>query len=258
MGVSDFSQPAPDHDTIAGELLISLINDMELLLAFEQSQRVAHFQPELGEKLTRFLVGEYRQRLERLARLVEDKDFLRLLLLELGAMERPDLQDYLRSVFGYRHELQEQLQIRGTTESDAILKEYVSGKYRRITQELPPVNFDQNAYAAPEIAAEADIYRRRTRQLAELLKQQQQTLQTTAEMAAAMLSLFVNYLNDRVNQLPSEDKAARHTALQIAFGELEAPILQMARKLKAIEQTVGKPCGHAEVMELIAKLFTRA
>ncbi|QUV84158.1 hypothetical protein [Chloracidobacterium aggregatum] len=248
----------PDQDAIAGELLLSLINDMELLLAFEQSQRVAHFQPELGEKLTRFLVGEYRQRLERLARLVEDKDFLRLLLLELGAMERPDLQDYLRSVFGYRHELQEQLQIRGVTESDAILKEYVSGKYRRITQELPPVNFDQNAYAAPEIAAEADIYRRRTRQLAELLKQQQQAMQTMAETAAAMLSLFVNYLNDRVNQLPPEDKAARHTALQIAFGELEAPTLQMARKLKAIEQSSGKPCGYAEVMELISKLFARS
>lgn len=257
MGTHEPLAPAPDSDAIAGELLISLINDMELLLAFEQTQRVAHFQPELSEKLTRFLVGEYRQRLERLARLVEDKDFLRLLLLELGAMERPDLQDYLRSVFGYRHELQEQLQVRGVTESDEILKAYVSGKYRRITQELPPVNFDQNAYAAPELAAEADVYRRRTRQLAELLKQQQQTLQTAGETAAAMLSLFVNYLNDRVNQLPPEDKAARHTALQIAFGELEAPILQMARKLKAIEQTVGKPCGLAEVMELIAKLFAR-
>jgi hypothetical protein len=258
MGVPESSPSPSERETIAGELLISLINDMELLLAFEQSQRIAHFQPELAEKLNRFLVAEYRQRLERLARLVEDKDFLRLLLMELGAMERPDLQDYLRSVFGYRHELQEQLQIRGTTESDNILKEYVSGKYRRITQELPPVNFDHNAYAAREIAAEVEVYRRRTRQLAELIKQQQQTLQTVAETAAAMLSLFVNYLNDRVNQLPPEDKAARHTALQIAFGELEAPILQMARKLKAIEQTVGKPCGHAEVTELISRLFTRS
>lgn len=247
-----------ENESIAGELLMSLINDMELLLGFEQSQRVAHFQPEIGDKLSKFLTTEYRIRLERLARLVEDKDFLRMLVLELGELERPDLQDYLRSVFGYRHELQTQLQSRGSSESDAVLKEYVTGKYRRITQELKPI--DPNAFDgapdAPEVIAEVEVYRRRAKQLADLIKQQQLTVLLMAESSASMLSLFVNYLNDCVNNLPP-DQRADHQNLPISFGELEAPVLQMCRKLKAIEQNAGKPCGYAEVMELVTKLFEK-
>ncbi len=248
-----------ESEAIAGELLMSLINDMELLLGFEQSQRVAHFQPEIGDKLTKFLTNEYRSRLERLARLVEDKDFLRMLILELGELERPDLQDYLRSVFGYRHELQTQLQSRGASDSDAVLKEYVTGKYRRITQELRPLEgvVTESPDDSPEVIAEVEVYRRRAKQLADLIKQQQLTVQLMAESSASMLSLFVNYLNDCINNLPPEERAEGHLNAQIAFGELEAPVLQMGRKLKSVEQNAGKPCGYAEVMELITKLFEK-
>jgi hypothetical protein len=236
-------------DSIAGELLMSLINDMELLLTFEQRQRVTHFQnggPEAN--LPPHLNAEYRHRLARLARLVEDKNFLRMLIFELGAMERPDLQDYLRSVFGYKHELQ--LQPGGLSESDEALKEYVTGRHRNTVRENPDAAAD-----TPETLAEIEIYRRRNKQMADLIKRQQNAVQQTAEMSAAMLSLFVNYLNDRVNNLPPEARAPNYKNLEIRLGELEAAALQMARKLKAIEQNAGKPCGYAEVLESITSLF---
>ncbi len=82
-------------------------------------------------------------------------------------------------------------------------------------------------------------------------KKHQKTLAEVAILAQGMLNHLTTFLNDKACMVgPGEQ-----FNLDIRFPELQAPVVQMIRKLKQIEDISKRRCGIPELNELVEQLF---
>jgi hypothetical protein len=83
-----------------------------------------------------------------------------------------------------------------------------------------------------------------------LEKRHQKTLVEVTSLASGMLNHLTTFLNDKACMVEPGEKVD-----PIRFAEFQAPLIQMVRKLKRIEEVSKLRCGVTEVTELINELF---
>lgn len=84
-----------------------------------------------------------------------------------------------------------------------------------------------------------------------LEKKHNKTLAEVASLAQGIINHLTTFLNDKACMVgPGEQ-----LSVDIKFAELQAPIIQMVRKLKKIEESSKQRCGVTELTELVDQLF---
>jgi hypothetical protein len=84
-----------------------------------------------------------------------------------------------------------------------------------------------------------------------LEKKNLKKLAEVASLAQGIINHLTTFLNDKACMVgPGEQ-----LDIEIKFAELQAPIIQMVRKLKKIEESTKQRCGVSELTELVEQLF---
>lgn len=98
---------------------------------------------------------------------------------------------------------------------------------------------------------EKDVIAEFEAKIEKLEKKHTKTLAEVAGLAQGILNHLTTFLNDKACMVgPGEQ-----LSVEIKFAELQAPIIQMVRKLKKIEETSKQRCGVTELTELVDQLF---
>ncbi len=163
--------------------------------------------------------------LARIERLEQDNRSLRKRLqVKLGRRDVGELEEVVAQYERRMREAEQQLdELRRATQNSGKFLEDVS---------LPP---------------EATVEDERQ----QLEKKYQKILAEVAILAQGMLNHLTTFLNDKACMVgPGEQ-----FDIVIKFPEMQAPIVQMIRKLKQIEDLSKRRCGIAELNELVEQLF---
>lgn len=98
---------------------------------------------------------------------------------------------------------------------------------------------------------EKDVVAEFEAKIEKLEKKHTKTLAEVAGLAQGIINHLTTFLNDKACMVgPGEQ-----LAVDIKFAELQAPIIQMVRKLKKIEESSKQRCGVTELTELVDQLF---
>ncbi len=98
---------------------------------------------------------------------------------------------------------------------------------------------------------EKDVVAEFEAKIEKLEKKHTKTLAEVAALAQGIINHLTTFLNDKACMVgPGEQ-----LSVDIKFAELQAPIIQMVRKLKKIEETSKQRCGVTELTELVDQLF---
>lgn len=98
---------------------------------------------------------------------------------------------------------------------------------------------------------EKDVVAEFEAKIEKLEKKHNKTLAEVASLAQGIINHLTTFLNDKACMVgPGEQ-----LSVDIKFAELQAPIIQMVRKLKKIEESSKQRCGVTELTELVDQLF---
>lgn len=98
---------------------------------------------------------------------------------------------------------------------------------------------------------EKDVVAEFETKIEKLEKKHTKTLAEVASLAQGIINHLTTFLNDKACMVgPGEQ-----LSVDIKFAELQAPIIQMVRKLKKIEESTKQRCGVTELNELVDQLF---
>ncbi|OYT71156.1 MAG: hypothetical protein CFK52_09015 [Chloracidobacterium sp. CP2_5A] len=170
--------------------------------------------------------------LARVERLEQDNRSLRKRLqVKLGRREVRELEDIVADYERRMREAEQQLdELRRAARDSGKFGD--SGKF---AEDISP---------APGAATPED-------ELQRVEKRYQKTLAEVAILAQGMLNHLTTFLNDKACMVgPGEQ-----FGIAIQFPELQAPVVQMIRKLKQIEDISKRRCGIPELNELVDQLF---
>lgn len=152
-----------------------------------------------------------------------------------------------------RRRLQVKLGRRDVSELEAVVADYERrmreaeqqlDELRRTTQDSGRFTLTEDVSVPPDAASpEAELQK--------LEKKYQKTLAEVAILAQGMLNHLTTFLNDKACMVgPGEQ-----SSIVIQFPEMQAPVVQMIRKLKQIEDLSKRRCGIPELNELVDQLF---
>ncbi|MFQ3581249.1 MAG: hypothetical protein SNJ67_14530 [Chloracidobacterium sp.] len=182
-----------------------------------------------ASNLTHLSPAELITRIERLEQ--DNRSLRKRLQVKLGRRDLKELEDVVADYERRMHEAERQLDDlrRAPRDSDKLLD---SSKFTEDVS-LPPGTDDP----------EAERQR--------LEKKYQKTLAEVAILAQGMLNHLTTFLNDKACMVgPGEQ-----FNIIIKFPEMQAPVVQMIRKLKQIEDISKRRCGIPELNELVDQLF---
>ncbi len=153
-----------------------------------------------------------------------------------------------------RRRLQVKLGRRDVSELEAVVAEYERrmreaeqqlDELRRTTQDSGKFSNQPEDISIPPDATTPEAERQK------LEKKYQKTLAEVAILAQGMLNHLTTFLNDKACMVgPGEQ-----FDIVIKFPEMQAPVVQMIRKLKQIEDLSKRRCGIPELNELVDQLF---
>ncbi|QUV99043.1 hypothetical protein J8C02_06275 [Chloracidobacterium sp. MS 40/45] len=153
-----------------------------------------------------------------------------------------------------RRRLQVKLGRRDVSELEAVVAEYERrmreaeqqlDELRRITQDSGKFSGQFEDISVPPDGTSPEAERQK------LEKKYQKTLAEVAILAQGMLNHLTTFLNDKACMVgPGEQ-----SDIVIKFPEMQAPVVQMIRKLKQIEDLSKRRCGIPELNELVDQLF---
>ncbi len=153
-----------------------------------------------------------------------------------------------------RRRLQVKLGRRDVSELEAVVAEYERrmreaeqqlDELRRTTQDSGKFSVQFEDIPVPPDGTSPEAERQK------LEKKYQKTLAEVAILAQGMLNHLTTFLNDKACMVgPGEQ-----FDIVIKFPEMQAPVVQMIRKLKQIEDLSKRRCGIAELNELVDQLF---
>ncbi len=151
-----------------------------------------------------------------------------------------------------RRRLQVKLGRRDVSELEAVVAEY-ERRMREAEQQLDELRRtiqDSGKFSAEDISVPPDATSPEAERL-KLEKKYQKTLAEVAILAQGMLNHLTTFLNDKACMVgPGEQ-----FDIVIKFPEMQAPVVQMIRKLKQIEDLSKRRCGIPELNELVDQLF---
>ncbi len=153
-----------------------------------------------------------------------------------------------------RRRLQVKLGRRDVSELEAVVAEYERrmreaeqqlDELRRTTQDSGKFSGQFEDISIPPDGVSPEAERQK------LEKKYQKTLAEVAILAQGMLNHLTTFLNDKACMVgPGEQ-----FDIVIKFPEMQAPVVQMIRKLKQIEDLSKRRCGIPELNELVDQLF---
>jgi hypothetical protein len=169
--------------------------------------------------------------LARIERLEQDNRSLRRRLqVKLGRRDVNELEAVVAEYERRMREAEQQLdELRRTTQN--------SGKFS--SQAIEDISVSPDTADDPEV------------KLQRLEKKYQKTLAEVAMLAQGMLNHLMTFLNDKACVVSPGEQFD----LVIKFPEMQAPVVQMIRKLKQIEDLSKRRCGIPELNELVEQLF---
>ncbi|WP_058867529.1 hypothetical protein [Chloracidobacterium thermophilum] len=151
-----------------------------------------------------------------------------------------------------RRRLQVKLGRRDVSELEAVVAEY-ERRMREAEQQLDELRRttqDSGKFSAEDISVPPDATNPEAERQ-KLEKKYQKTLAEVAILAQGMLNHLTTFLNDKACMVgPGEQ-----FDIVIKFPEMQAPVVQMIRKLKQIEDLSKRRCGIPELNELVDQLF---
>ncbi|MGQ9897766.1 MAG: hypothetical protein ACUVR8_09465 [Acidobacteriota bacterium] len=174
-----------------------------------------------------FSKEELQRRVERLEQ--DNRSLRRRLQVKLGRRDVSELEAVVADYERRMHEAEQQLdELRRSTQD--------SGRFSsQFTEDI----------SLPPDATSPDAERQK------LEKKYQKILAEVAILAQGMLNHLTTFLNDKACMVgPGEQ-----FDIVIKFPEMQAPVVQMIRKLKQIEDLSKRRCGIPELNELVDQLF---
>lgn len=173
----------------------------------------------------------------------------------LGHLSREELLARIERLEQDNRSLRKRLQVKLGRRDVRELEEIVADYERRMREaeqrldELRRTTQDSGKFTAEDISVAPGATVEEERQRLE--KKYQKILAEVAILAQGMLNHLTTFLNDKACMVgPGEQ-----FDIVIKFPEMQAPVVQMIRKLKQIEDLSKRRCGIPELNELVEQLF---